>query len=303
MIEAGSIEKRIQVKDSAANVDSLYSLYAKNIFELGRTHEQLGNPDSAENYYHIALNSAPVKDTLRAQYVYNYARMIDQRDKEGADSLHQINYDLYKRTTYGKEAKVRLGYTDYASIDSVAELYQSGSRFRSVGDYPMAIRQFLRVSDEFSRSLYAPRSLYSVGWIWERQLHDIDSALFYYTQLMKRYPESEYSDDIKYGVVYAYGKRGQGDTTYLPWDKKKVEPKKENPKAGDPPTKDVNNPFQKPPQGIQPPQEMKFNQTVDTNPQITQPTSQQIDSVRKVSRTPTNEQPPTINDTLPKKPR
>ncbi|MFM8569757.1 MAG: hypothetical protein ACKOB6_09170, partial [Candidatus Kapaibacterium sp.] len=161
--------------------DSVGRAYAQTIFELGRAHELLGNPDSAESYYRMAMEAAPETDTLRAQYLYSFARMVDPRDKALADSVHEVIFAKYLATAYGAEARMRLGYTDYAVADSVEEIFRSGSRFRSVGDYTMAMRQYHRIVEDHSASAFAPPALYSLGWVWENKLRNIDSALRYYS--------------------------------------------------------------------------------------------------------------------------
>ncbi|MFM2134036.1 MAG: hypothetical protein RL156_1317 [Bacteroidota bacterium] len=202
-------------KDSTkAGIDSSARLHGETLFELGRAHELLGNADSAEFYYKTAMEAAPQRDTARAQYLYSYARMLDSKNKALADSVHELIFAQYLSTPYGAESRVRLGYTDYAVSDSVEAIYRSGSRFRSVGDYPMAIRQYYRIVENHSASSFAPPSLYAIGWVWEHKLRNNDSALRYYSLLVKRYPFSEYADDVRYAVAVGVSNRtGKGDTT------------------------------------------------------------------------------------------
>ncbi len=216
LMESQQTKNAMQAPEMAAQRDSLGSVYAKTIFELGRTHEQLGNKDSAEQYFQIAMNAAPDKDTLRAQYLFSYARMVDPRSRDLSDSLQEVIFAKYPTTIYGVEARRKLGITDYAVLDSVEETFRSAGSFRAVGDYVMANRQYQRIVDNYSASKYAPASLYSIGWVWERKLMNNDSALYYYVQLMKRYPFSEYAEDVRYAVAYGSAKRGNpGDTTNL----------------------------------------------------------------------------------------
>ncbi|MFN4770293.1 MAG: tetratricopeptide repeat protein [Candidatus Kapaibacterium sp.] len=202
-------------KDSTKfQLDSTARLYGKTLFELGRAHELLGNADSAEFYYKTAMEAAPQKDTARAQYLYSYARMVDGRDKALADSVHEMIFAQYLSTPFGAESRVRLGYTDYAVSDSVEAIFRSGSRFRSVGDYSMAMRQYHRIVENHSASSFAPPSMYALGWVWENKLRNNDSALHYYSLLVKRYPFSEYADDVRYSVAVGVSNRsGKGDTT------------------------------------------------------------------------------------------
>ncbi len=217
LVESEHLYAAINNADSSKNKDSIRSAYAKTIFDVARTHEQLGNKDSAEHYFEVAANNAPDSDTLKAQYLFSSARMVKARNNNASDSLLEIVFNRYRSTAYGDFARKELGFTDYAVLDSVEEVYRSASRFRAVNDFPMALKQYGRVSEEYRNSKFAPASLYAMGWIWEQKLRNNDSALYYYAQLMKRYPFSEYSDDIHYAVAYSNAKNGIGDTNNLPW--------------------------------------------------------------------------------------
>ncbi|MBL7997342.1 MAG: tetratricopeptide repeat protein, partial [Candidatus Kapabacteria bacterium] len=206
------LSKQLAGTDTLMNRDSAKAQYAKLCFELGRIHEQIFNPDSATVWYSMAVDYAPAKDTMKAQYLYSLARMKDNTDKEYADSLHEIIFKDYKATTFGLEAKQRLGYTDYAILDSAAEFIRSGAQFRAIGDYATSIRQYSRVYTDFPYSQHAAKALYSIGWIWERKLMNNDSAFYYYKLLVKKYQESEYAKDILYSVAYFSAKQ-HGDSS------------------------------------------------------------------------------------------
>ncbi len=213
MTESKQLHDQIQTASPGEQKDSLQSLYARTIFELGRTNEEMGNKDSAEYYFHEAMTAAPDKDTLRAQYLYSYGRMVAPRNPELSDSLQEEIFAKYPKTVYGDEARHILGITDYALLDSAEELYKSGTSFRNVGDYSMANRQYYRVFSDYRNSKFAPAALYAIGWVWEQKLNNNDSAFYYYGLLIKRYPFSEYADDIRFAVSYGAAKRGIADST------------------------------------------------------------------------------------------
>lgn len=190
--------------------DSLKVSISKANFDIGRTHERLGHPDSTRKYFQMAVDSCPNTSKEKARFLYGVARLlappdkkdIDPTDQEAADSLMEIIAVNYPTTDFGVEARMKLGFTDAVIIDTVADLYESGSKFRKVGDNQMAIRQFSKLADKYRTSLYAPRSLYAVGWIYERKLEMKDSALFYYKLLLERYPNSVYAKDVFPSVNY-----------------------------------------------------------------------------------------------------
>jgi tetratricopeptide (TPR) repeat protein len=199
---------------------------ARNLFDLGRVHEQLGNHDSAVYYHELAFKAVPDTSVERSRFVYGYARSIISSDPEKADSLLELI--VYHNDDFGADARRRLGFTADAVIDTIAELYLSGAKLRAVGDYEFASRQFNKLIRLDTISDFAPRSLYALGWMFENQVKHNDSAIYYYKTLIDKYPNSKYAKDVKSGVDYALALRnGQ------PLDTLDQMPKEER---GEPPT-------------------------------------------------------------------
>ncbi len=187
--------------------DSMRATVAASMFELARIHQQLGNGDSALYYYENAVAIAPEDHYTRARYLYALSRSIRPTNSVRADSLLDLIVSHHSRSEYALEARVALGYTDAIDIDSVADLFLSGTRFRTTGEYQLAVRQFARLAESYPDSRYAPKSLYTAGWIFERSLHNNDSALYYYSRLMRLYPGSEYAREVQPSVLYAQALR------------------------------------------------------------------------------------------------
>lgn len=219
--------------------DSMRVTVAAAMFEIARIHQQLGNADSALHYYEKSVVMAPESHYSRARYLYALSRSIRPTDPARADSLLDIIVSNHGRSEYALEARVALGYTDAIAIDSVADLFLSGTRFRSIGEYQLAVRQFARLAEAYPESRYAPKSLYTAGWIFERSLLNNDSAYAYYLLLLQLYPESEYAREVRPSVLYAQALRN-GDlpdstTIFTDPSKPKVTPGKQ-PETGEPPT-------------------------------------------------------------------
>ena len=194
--------------------DSMRATVAASMFEVGRIHQQLGNADSALYYYEGAVAAAPEQHHSRARYLYALSRAIRPTNSVRADSLLDLIVARHSRSEYALEARVALGYTDAIDIDSVAELFLSGTRFRTTGEYQLAVRQFARLAEQYPESKFAAKSLYTAGWVFERNLHNNDSAYYYYAQLLHLYPESEYAREVRPSVLYAQALRNgeQPDT-------------------------------------------------------------------------------------------
>lgn len=188
--------------DSTEIPDEINAIVALNSFELGRIHEQLGNLDSCTLFYKQAVEYSPAKDENSARYIYAYLRMIKDSDPMLADSLYDVLVDRYPYTEFGREAIKVQGYTDNYLIDPVYETFKSGTKLRMSREFKFAIAQFLKVFINWADSPLAPRALYNIGWIFERDLGQTDSAFYYYNLLLEKYPNSEYAKDIKNSVLY-----------------------------------------------------------------------------------------------------
>lgn len=181
--------------------DAKYDL-AGDCFEYGRVHEILGNQDSALYYYEKATMICPKDSMDRAQYLFGYQRLVREENPMLADSLYEVLADFYPKTEYGKDAFKKLGYTEYYTIDTVGEIYSSGNQLRQNGLYDLALQKFEQVYTSYPDNKLAPKSIYSIGWVYENNLHIPDSALTYYSLLLEKYPDSEYAKDVKLSVSY-----------------------------------------------------------------------------------------------------
>jgi len=183
--------------------DSAKSELSLTLFELGRVHEQLGNSDSSVFYYKYSVELCPRSDEQASRYLYAYSRILKESNPYSSDSLLDVIVEYYPLTDYGKDAMRQLGYTKNFVIDSVAELFSSGDRLRRAGDFPFAIQQFTKLYTIYPEEKeYAPKSLYSIGWIYERNLDIPDSALYFYQLLIEKYPYSKYAEDLRLSVAY-----------------------------------------------------------------------------------------------------
>lgn len=188
--------KRIETDTTGANNDTIQYSTALLYFEAGRIHEELGNADSVKYYYEKAYNVAPKNMSETSRFLYSYARVIREDDAYKSDSLYEAVADNYAMTDYGRDAMKILGFTDEFIVDTVQELFSSGMKLKKIGDYHFAIKQFYAAYERFPKHKLAPRSLYNIGWIYERDLVNLDSAIIYYDLLIEKYPRSEYALEL-----------------------------------------------------------------------------------------------------------
>jgi tetratricopeptide (TPR) repeat protein len=180
--------------------DTTKMMLALGLFEIGRINEQLGLQDSTLYYYRLAAHAGPKGDTLNARYIYAYARVIRDSSEWVADSLLEVLANDFPKTEYGKDAIVKLGYTKNFVIDEAQDLYSSGYNLRKNKEYDLSKVQFLTLIDKYPLFKHSPKALYSIGWMYENEIKNQDSALFYYRMLIEKYPDSEYARDVMPGV-------------------------------------------------------------------------------------------------------
>ncbi len=200
--------------------DTLRPKLASTFYDLARVQEKLAEPDSAFYYYKMAVEVAPTNDTTSAKYYFNYAHIVREKDPYVADSILEEIVNKFPLTEYSEEAGKLLGFTEAMVIDSVAELYNSGADLRKYGEFYFAIDQFLKLYTKYPKHTLAPKSLYSIGWTYENDIDNLDSAKIYYAKLISEYPESEYAADVllstKYKVAVESGTEDNLEFKFIP---------------------------------------------------------------------------------------
>lgn len=198
---------RATVVDRQSQQDTLNIATSREVYALARIHEQLKNTDSALYYYRYAYDSTTSTDPERSRYLYSQARLLSDTDPEEADSLMMVLNERWPNSPYGKEASASLGFTSDAITDDASDLYRSAQSFRRIKDYAYASNQYRLIAEKFATSSYAPKALYAMGWMFERDVNNMDSALYYYGLLVERYPKSDYAKEVFPSVEYALAKR------------------------------------------------------------------------------------------------
>ncbi len=106
-------------------------------------------------------------------------------NKKRADSLFNIIYDNYKNESVVNAAANKLNKPlidlDY---DPAEEKYLEAESMMLLENYPGAINGFYNVHLKYPGSPFAPKALYTCGWILENELFLLDSAATYYDSLV-----------------------------------------------------------------------------------------------------------------------
>jgi outer membrane protein assembly factor BamD (BamD/ComL family) len=157
-------------------------------------------------YYRLAADSTSADDTERSRYLFAQARLIRPADTDAADSLLEIISERYPTSPYGRQASGDLGFSSDVVIDDAAELYKSATSFRLIKDYSVAASRYNAIVRDHSTSHFAPKALYALGWMHERETGMQDSAMYYYSELVDKYPRSEHAKEIRPSLEFALAK-------------------------------------------------------------------------------------------------
>ncbi len=180
-------------------VDSLESRIAKDYFELGNLFfTDLNRPDSAYHYYDLLLETYPsTKYKPRVLFALGaYYESFDDTIK--SDSLYSIVYNDYKTYAIANEAAQKLGKPPLITeADPAKAEYLVAEKQIENSNFNEAISTLKEITNQYSESIYVPKSLYTIGWIYENKINNPDSAYNYYSRIMDSYRNSEYANAVR----------------------------------------------------------------------------------------------------------
>lgn len=177
------------------SLDSLNSLIYRKNYELGNyffTDNYL--PDSAAKYFDYTLKNYP--DTLKNANIYfSIASFYNLTGNNRiADSLYSIVYSRFKENKLANEAARKLKLPVYEVDKDTAEaVFKSAENLYYEKKINESLGKYYSVYKNYPSSPFAPKSLFTLGWIWENDKKDLDSAFYYYDTLFVKYPTSEFT--------------------------------------------------------------------------------------------------------------
>jgi len=191
--------KRLPPVRPKISADSLHGLVSKAEYELGGLYfTDLHMPDSAYKYYsHILTehkNSPYKARTLFALGSY----YLTMADKVKADSLFEIVYSQFQNESIANAAAAQLNKPLIKlNYDPAEELYTLAEKDMLADKDSQAIVQFLDIFRSYPKSSFAPKALYTSGWLMENRIRNMDSAAVLYDSIVKKYPSSPYASAVR----------------------------------------------------------------------------------------------------------
>ena len=156
----------------------------------------LNHTDSAEYYLKYLLENFTESD-YQSKVMYTLANFYKNNNKlDDADELFKKIVSVYPLTVYGYESKKILGIkTDQSDIiqKPIDEIFNRAFELYEEKNFGDAIVKLYEVPQKFPNDSSVAKAYYGIGFIYENNILNKDSCLYYYKLLKEKYPASEYT--------------------------------------------------------------------------------------------------------------
>ncbi|HPN37846.1 MAG TPA: hypothetical protein PL041_05540 [Melioribacteraceae bacterium] len=193
-----TVKTLTQPVKSTISADSLKKIMSKFEYDYANVFfGELSEPDSSYKYYTNIIENYPKTQYTPKSY-FALASYYDLKgNKETSDSLYKYVYDNYPNDPIVNIIANRLGLTEVdLTSDPVEKSYKDAEKIYLKKDFKAAISSLKKIYKENDKSLFAAKSLYTIGFIFENDLKLFDSAAVYYDTLSIKYKNTEYARNI-----------------------------------------------------------------------------------------------------------
>jgi tetratricopeptide (TPR) repeat protein len=209
MNNEGPGELEIKEEDKSLDEGTRFSTY----YELAEIFlYELNQRDSAEFYLTKLLNDFP-ESSDRVKIMYIMASFYKDSDSSRAENLYRQIIERYPNTQYSVESRKALGLPSIdISKEPAEDLYKNAVKDLDLGNYYEASLTLKEIVNNYPQSSYYAQSIYTLGWIYENRIHDIDSTVMYYSMLWEKFPESEFSIRVTPVLEYLLTEKNNKNT-------------------------------------------------------------------------------------------
>jgi tetratricopeptide (TPR) repeat protein len=178
--------------------DTLVSSLSNTAYEIGDLfYTDLDVPDSTFFWLNQArkLGLDSVKSVRTLFVLAEVARANPEKKYGDEKDFYRQIVDKYPKSSYAEQARIALGYPPTPrKVDPAVAMFAVAESLMYAGRYQGAIDSLRRIATDFSESLTAPKSRYTMGWIYENNLANPDSALAQYKFLVAKYGSTKYGE-------------------------------------------------------------------------------------------------------------
>lgn len=193
--------EKVRLAAEQAMADSLTRSIVRIEFELGDLfYLDIDQPDSALYWYQKVVTENPESEYApRALYTLaEIYRTVEKKDSTFEDSLYSLIVEKYPHSQYAQESRKNLGLPLLVEKKDPAEgLYLTAETFFDSAKVDSAFPILDSIADHYRTSQFAPKALYSKGWLYENTLGKRDSASVVYRKLLALYPDSKYAVAVR----------------------------------------------------------------------------------------------------------
>ncbi|MBK7104176.1 MAG: SPOR domain-containing protein [Ignavibacteriae bacterium] len=181
------------------SVDSIHALNSKQYFELANLFfTELNFPDSAYIYYKLSLSEKEENPNQAQTYYAIGSYYLTINEKAKADSMFTLVFEKFPFNRLRNEAAKHINKPLYDfDKDPVEEEYTVAEDMYYKSDYKNALNNLFNIYKNHPNSIYASKSLYTIGYILENNLNMPDSAASIYDTLNTKYKTTDYAKSIQ----------------------------------------------------------------------------------------------------------
>ncbi len=174
--------------------DSLKNLLAEVYLAKGNLFfSELDVPDSAKIYYEKITEFDSTRVHPNAYYNLG-AYYLAIADTAKGDSLFKIVYENYPESPLAEASAIKLGLAKRELKNDPAEqIYIQAEKLMDSAKYDLALDILRMITVGYGQSPYAPKAIYTIGWIYENVYDIPDSAFVYYKELTENFRATEYA--------------------------------------------------------------------------------------------------------------
>jgi outer membrane protein assembly factor BamD (BamD/ComL family) len=187
--------KKVTVPKSPAKLKSNLVASGNRLAELFFL--EFNFPDSALAYYDFLLTEFPEHE-MNQHWLFTSSFLLSKMGfQDQADSIKNYIIEVYPESDYAIQLRQQLQLDEIEQeINPASELFNQAEKYlfeKEMVDSSIYIYQ--KIIDDYPESELAPKSLYSIAYIYDWFKNDTSQALGRYRQLVSDYPGSDYAKE------------------------------------------------------------------------------------------------------------
>ncbi|KAA0209886.1 tetratricopeptide repeat protein [Ignavibacteria bacterium CHB1] len=169
-------------------------------------------PDSAEHYLNLLISEETDYLNLAKAY-YTKAIVLSNSGRTAeAEVIYNKIINEYPNSPFAIESKKQLGLSVNQNVSAgVDQIFEKVSSSILNKQYSEAITELQGIIISHPDSTVLPRAYYTLGWIYENQIINKDSALHYYNMIISNYPFTIYNNRVFEKVTVLTQKESDGN--------------------------------------------------------------------------------------------